>query len=254
MAFLIFFVAHWYAVMFFDTFWLHRYCSHKHWHMSPRVEKSFHIANFLVNGSSYLSSYAYGIMHRIHHAFTDTEDDPHSPSYHGNLLNMMWQTRQTYFGIYKGTVAVDKKFTAGVPRWEAFDKLVHNFLMRGIWVAIYAVVYLLVADQWWMWLFFPATVLMGPLHGAIINWCSHRYGYVNYRQKNTSTNLMPLDIFFLGEVFHNNHHKAPARPNLGFRRFEFDPLWPIVLTMEKLRIIRINRVATAPPVPDGPGL
>lgn len=250
MSLLILFVVHWYAVMFFDTFWLHRYCAHKHWSMSPRVERAFQVANFVVNGSSYLSSYGYGIMHRMHHAYTDTPRDPHSPSVDGNPIRMMWRTRQTYFGIYKGWTPVEEKFTVGVPHWKALDDVVHNFYVRGVWVAIYLAIYALLVTDWWMWLLFPLTVGMGPLHGLFINWCAHRYGYVNYAQPNTSRNVMPIDLFFMGECFHNNHHKAPGRPNLGFRWFEFDLLWPIVLVMERCRIIKINRVVSAVPVPD----
>jgi stearoyl-CoA desaturase (Delta-9 desaturase) len=252
-AILIFFIAHWYLTIFVHTFFLHRYAAHQHWTLSKPFENAFHVFSWLVTGSAYLSPYAYGIMHRIHHAYTDTEKDPHSPAYHGNIFNMMWQTRTTYFGIWKGTIPVDEKFKKGVPHWPAFEAFAHHYAIRITWIALYVLIYTQLVTAPWQWAFLPVTIVMSAFHGAIINWFSHRVGYVNYKMNNTSTNLMPVDFFFLGEMFHNNHHKAPSRPNLGFRKFEFDPLWPIVVSMEKLRLIRINRVSTPPPAIDGPG-
>jgi stearoyl-CoA desaturase (delta-9 desaturase) len=45
--------------------------------MSKAWEKFFYILSWIFQGSSYLSPRAYGIMHRMHHAYADTEKDPH---------------------------------------------------------------------------------------------------------------------------------------------------------------------------------
>jgi stearoyl-CoA desaturase (delta-9 desaturase) len=251
MVLIIVFILHWYLVMFFHTFFLHRYAAHHMWSMSKRTEDTIHFLSWIVSGSCYLSPYAYGILHRLHHAYTDTEKDPHSPHYDKSPVHMLWRTRQIYFGIFKGTIEVEEKYKVGIPRWAALEEFGHSFFVRALWILLYIAFYAAFATQWWMWLLLPATILMGPLHGAIINYYSHKVGYRNYQlKKDTSTNLMPFDLFFFGEVFHNNHHKAPSRPNLGFRKWEFDPLWPIVLTMEFFRIIKINRVDTPVPAMD----
>jgi stearoyl-CoA desaturase (delta-9 desaturase) len=96
MAILIFFISHWYLSLFAQTFFLHRYAAHKMFTMSPRMEKLFYWLTFIFQGSSFLSTYAYGVMHRLHHAFADTEHDPHSPSFSKNLFDMMWKTKNYY--------------------------------------------------------------------------------------------------------------------------------------------------------------
>lgn len=78
--------------------------------------------SYTMRGSSYMSPRAYAIMHRMHHAFTDTEKDPHSPRYSGNVFTMMMRTNKIYMGIYKGTLQVDDKFMKNIPDWPAFDK------------------------------------------------------------------------------------------------------------------------------------
>ena len=46
----------------------------------------------------------------------------------------------------------------------------------------------------------------------------------------------------LGELFQNNHHHAGSKPNFANKWFEFDPTYPIMLLLEKLRIIKMVRV------------
>ena len=80
MAIAIFFVLHWQLSVFFQSFFLHRYGAHRQFEMSPRMEKVFHFLTWIVQGSSFLSPRAYAILHRLHHAYSDTPKDPHSPT------------------------------------------------------------------------------------------------------------------------------------------------------------------------------
>jgi stearoyl-CoA desaturase (delta-9 desaturase) len=112
---IVFFVAHWYLSLFAQSFFHHRYAAHKAFTMSRFWEKFFFIFSYITQGSSYMSPRVYGIMHRIHHAYTDTEDDPHSPSYDKNIVAMMWRTSITYVNIMYGRMPVEERFTKNVP-------------------------------------------------------------------------------------------------------------------------------------------
>lgn len=239
---ILFFVIHWYFSLFFQTFFHHRYAAHSMFTMSRFWEKVFHIGSFIGQGSSYLSPYAYGVLHRLHHAYADTEKDPHSPKYDDNLFAMMWRTRKVYNGIYFGEEKVEERFTKGVPKWEAFDRFASSPWARLAWVAVYIGFYLLFAPAWWVYFLIPIHAVMGPFHGVIINWFAHKYGYVNFPTKDTSKNFLPFDFLMLGESYHNNHHKHGSRPNFGYRWFEFDPVYPIILLFDKLGIIRLKPV------------
>ncbi|MBK8491659.1 MAG: acyl-CoA desaturase [Saprospirales bacterium] len=239
MAIFIFIVTHWYLSLFSQTFFHHRYAAHKMFDMSKVWEKVFFVFSFIVQGTSYLSPYAYGILHRMHHAYTDTEMDPHSPTYDKNLFVMMWRTKVILTDIYRGKTQVEERFKKGVPEWLAFEKFANSWGARIFWMLFYTTFYILFATQWWMFLFLPVHFVMGPLHGAIINWFAHRYGYVNFKMEDTSKNLLPVDFLMLGESYHNNHHKYSSRPNFGVRWFEIDPVYPIIRLFAKLRIIRM---------------
>ena len=93
-------IAHWYLSLFFQTFFLHRYASHKLYTMSLTWEKIFYIFTFITQGSSFLNPAAYAIMHRKHHAYADTLQDPHSPKY----INNIYQLNKRTFLVYRDLV------------------------------------------------------------------------------------------------------------------------------------------------------
>lgn len=238
---LVLFSLHWFLSIFFQSFYMHRYAAHGMFTMSKSWEKTFHVAAFLSQGASYLNPYAYGVMHRMHHAYADTEKDPHSPTYDKNLFAMMWRTKKTFVQITHRRIKIEPQFTLGVPSWPSFEKFAGNWLVRLSWVTLYLVTYTFFANHWWLYLLLPFHILMGPIHGAIINWFAHKFGYRNYLLKNTSTNLFPVDFFMMGEGLHNNHHRHSQSPNFAKKWFEFDPTYPLILLFTKLGIIQLTK-------------
>ena len=244
MAILIFFVAHWYLSLFFQTFFHHRYAAHRQFTMSKTNEKIFIVLSWIFQGSSYLSYYAYGILHRMHHAYADTEKDPHSPKYDRNFWLMMWKTRNIYSDIFKGKVEVEERFKKDIPQWTSFERVADHLVVRIGWGLIYTLFYIAFATHWWMFLLLPIHYLMGPIHGAIINWFAHKFGTVDHQVDDTSKNLLPVDFLMLGESYHNNHHKFPGRPNFGVKWYQFDPVYPVIRLFHWMGIIKL-RTATA---------
>lgn len=243
----IFFIIAWYSSLFFQTFFQHRYAAHGAFKMSRFWEKVFFIFTYIAQGSSYLSPRAYAIMHRMHHAYTDTELDPHSPAYSSNIFSMMARTRKIYGGIFSGTIAVEERFTRKLPDWPVFDKWANSTLSRVLWVIGYTVLFFMYASSPWLFLLLPLVVAMGPVHGAIINWFAHKYGYVNFRMNNTSQNLFSVDVLMLGESYHNNHHKRPSSVNFGKRWHEIDPVYYVIRLLAWMKIIKIPARVKAEP-------
>ncbi|MEM6522237.1 MAG: acyl-CoA desaturase [Bacteroidota bacterium] len=238
----IFFIAHWYLSLFFQTFFLHRYASHAAFTMSKGWEKVFFVLTWIFQGSNYLSAYGYGIMHRMHHAFADTPDDPHSPKYDESLFKMMWKTKTIYSAITSKQMKVDPRFTQNVPEWTAFDAFARSWVSRLMWGAAYVAVYWVFATEWWLWFLLPIQFLLSPIHGAIINWFAHKYGYRNFEVKDTSKNFLPFDFLMMGESYHNNHHKYGNRANFGgFRWHEIDPTYLMIRLFNRLGIIQLAK-------------
>lgn len=240
-----FFIAHWYLSLFFQTFFLHRYASHKSFTMSKGTEKVFYILTWFFQGSNYLSPYGYGVMHRMHHAYADTENDPHSPKYDESIWKMMWKTKTIYSGIANGSLQVEKRFTDGVPKWEAFDKLARSWPSRLFWAIVYVTIYAVFVTHWWLWLLLPLQFILSPIHGAIINWFAHKYGYRNFEVGDTSRNFLPVDFLMMGESYHNNHHKNGGNANFGGVRWhELDPTYVVIKVLNKMNIITLAKEKT----------
>src|SRR5438128_10163351 len=90
----VFFFGHWLASVFFQSLFQHRYAAHRMFTMNPRVERGMHLFAYLVQGPSYLTPRGYAIRHRQHHAFSDTERDPHSPRFFRHASQMILHTKR----------------------------------------------------------------------------------------------------------------------------------------------------------------
>ena len=245
MAIVLFFSAHWVISAFFQSFFHHRYASHRMFTMGPRTERTFHALTYLVQGSSYLSPRAYAILHREHHAYSDTARDPHAPGRFANVFTMMWETALRYGAHLDRTSSPEPRFLGNYPEWELIDRIGSSWIARIAWGAVFVLLYIWFATAWWQFLLLPFHWVMGPVHGAIVNWCGHRYGYRNFATTDASKNSLPFDFLTLGELFQNNHHRASGRLNFASRRFELDPTYLFTRLLAWTGVIRLGPGALA---------
>lgn len=235
-----FFVCHWYLSAFCQTFFLHRYSAHSMFRLSKFWERTFFVLTAIGQGSSFLSPRAYALLHRMHHAYSDTEKDPHSPVYFRNPVSMMWNTLLVYMSLSHRRRQPEAQFEGGYPEWPAFERIADAMPVRLAWVGLYVAVYAIWATAWWQWMLLPVNIFMGPIHGAIVNWCGHKYGYANYDNHDQSKNTLIFDFLCLGELFQNNHHKDGTRLHFAHRWFEMDPTYVAIRFLDKLGIVRLK--------------
>jgi stearoyl-CoA desaturase (delta-9 desaturase) len=237
---LVFFLLHWQLSVFLQSFFQHRYGAHRQFTMSKGWERTFHFLTWFVQGSSYLNPRAYAILHRNHHAYSDTTKDPHSPIHQPNALAMMWRTKKIYEGIKERRTPVEARFEGGYPEWKLFDETLATMPLAVAWGTLYALFYIAFATQWWMFLLLPFHWFMGPVHGAIVNYFGHKLGYRNYDSADNSKNTLVVDVLTMGELFQNNHHKWSQSPRFAVRAFEIDPAYGIMRVLSALRIIDLS--------------
>ena len=234
------FIAHWYSSLFFQTVFLHRYASHQMFTMSKGWERVFFFLTFLTQGSSFLNPRAYAILHRLHHKHSDTEKDPHSPVFSKNIIKMNLDTVKHYESVRQNKKDYSK-YDSDVPRWPLLEKIGDHWITRITFMGLYTLLYVEFATATWQYALLPIHFVMGPLHGSIVNWCGHRYGYTNDRKtKDNSKNTLPIDILMMGELFQNNHHSSPKNIKFSKRWFEIDPGYAITKFLSKIKILRIK--------------
>ncbi|SOE19901.1 stearoyl-CoA desaturase (delta-9 desaturase) [Spirosomataceae bacterium TFI 002] len=237
-----FFIGHWYLSLFSQTFFLHRYSAHKMFTMNKFWEKFFYMLTYISQGSSYLNPRAYAVLHRMHHAYSDTEQDPHSPHHTKNIFSMMWKTKDIYNSVLKYKGKVEERFTKDLPEWKIIDRLGDTWGSRLFWgigyIAFYIVGFVYFDMHWGFFFLLPVHFLMGPIHGAIVNWSGHKYGYQNFDNKDESKNSLLFDFLMMGELFQNNHHKHPMSSNFAKKWYEIDPTYPVIKFLTWTKVIK----------------
>lgn len=238
MIIIIFFIGHWYISLFLQTFFLHRYTSHKMFTMNFAWERIFFFMTFLAQGSSFLHPAAYGVMHRRHHSYSDTEKDPHSPVHVNNIFKFMWNTFEQY-RVLANEFSNNKRDENDLPRWVLIEKAGESMVVRTLFIISYSLIYLKFSTAGWQYLLLPIHIFMGPIHGFIVNWFGHKAGYRNFDDlKDNSKNTLPIDLLMMGELYQNNHHKKPKNINFAVRWFELDLGYIVTKNFKKLRIIK----------------
>jgi stearoyl-CoA desaturase (Delta-9 desaturase) len=223
-----------------QTFFLHRYASHGMFRLSRPWERTFYLLTYLFQGSSYLVPRAYAYLHRAHHAYSDTEKDPHTPHRFTNAFSMMVETKREYAALVQGELRPEPRFQTYVPTWPALDRVADSSASRIAWVVLYTLFYVAFAPHWAFFLLLPVHYLMGPIHGAIVNWAGHKYGYRNFATRDQSRNVLFWDVVTLGELFQNNHHRHGTSPNFAQRAFEWDPAYGFVRLLGVLGIADLS--------------
>jgi len=172
------------------TMTYHRLLSHNSWEVNKSLKYLFTLfATIGLTGSAI----SWVSVHRQHHAYSDTKDDPHSPIYKG------W-FRAHYLSMFS---TVKLKFAARLLK-DKFFLFQHKFYfeINLVYAAIlfmcspFSVIY--------AWLV-PAAILWNT--GSSIVSLSHR--------NETVHNDLPLILLVWGEGYHLNHHNNPSLWKFG---------------------------------------
>jgi stearoyl-CoA desaturase (delta-9 desaturase) len=236
MVIIAFLIGHWYLSLFCQTFFLHRYAAHGMYKMNPFWEKFFYFLTYLSQGPSFLNPKAYSIMHQRHHHFSDTSKDPHSPYNHKSLMQMMLHTYKEYNLCMREVYPKDVKHLW--PTWKLIDGFAVHYVSILLWAGIYILIYSIFATSMWVFLLLPLHFFMGPIQGAIVNWCGHKIGYRNFSLNDKSKNTLLVDFLLMGELFQNNHHKFSQRSNFAHRWYEWDTGYFVISILEFFKIVK----------------
>ena len=172
--------------------------------------------------------YKWVATHRIHHAFTETEKDPHStrPGFiWAHIGWIFWGTAQDH------DAATFKKYVPDLLK----DKF-HVFIAKYYYVPIIVSAFILFAIGGWSMVFWGVfvRVVFGWHTTWFVNSLSHLFGKRRFETTDDSTNNWFVAILTFGEGWHNNHHAFPASARHGFKWYEFDMNWIAIRIFEKL--------------------
>jgi len=218
------------------SLYLHRALAHRSLAVHPAADVLFRAVLWLTTGQDRREWVA---VHRKHHAFTDREGDPHSPSlrglWHVQFLNAYYYAREAR------NPETIRKFAADLsPDWLDRAVFSRGWIGLGLGTALLCLLVGLV----------PGLIAAGA-HAVLyvfvlapaINGLGHWRGAKNFN--NTAFNSRVLAWLTGGESLHNNHHAHPRSPRFSAGRLEFDPSWVVIRALAAVKLVSI----TGTPIP-----
>ncbi|MGQ0541821.1 MAG: acyl-CoA desaturase [Blastocatellia bacterium] len=180
--------------------------------------------------------------HRIHHAFVETDKDPHStrPGFWWAQIGwIVWGTAQDH----------DKKtLQRYVP--DLLKDRGQVLISRFYYLPIILSAFILFAIGGWTMVVWGvvARVVVGWHTTWFVNSLSHLYGSRPHETSDDSTNNWFVALLTFGEGWHNNHHAFPTSARHGLRWYQFDMNWIAIRIFEKLGWAKQIRTPDTKPV------
>ena len=200
---------------------LHRYYAHRSFEFNSKIIKQLLTGLAVLAGRGSPLGWAY--IHRQHHAYSDTDRDPHSPNALGYKL----------FGFNHYKEMESQKMNVFLVKDILSEQqiFIHKYYMLFILSFILCLGLYSIELLYFAWIL---PVFFVHLSQNNFNYFSHTHGYKNIETTDNSKNNVWLFPILLGEAWHNNHHANPRNFSTSYRKFELDPLsWFINLVKIK---------------------
>ena len=207
----------------------HRLLTHRGFKVPKWLEYTLSLFGTLALQSGPLSWVS---THRIHHAFTDQENDPHSPRHGTYWAHIGW--------IFRGTSQNQTEETMRRYCPDMIDDNVHRVLNRFYWVPTVVVGIALLAIGGvgvLFWGTFLPTV-MGWHFTWLVNSATHLWGSRRFETRDDSRNNGLVAALSWGEGWHNNHHAHPRSARHGLAWYEIDINWIQLRLLEMVGLAR----------------
>ena len=228
--------------MTYISVFYHRAFTHDAVSINPRLRP------FIIQTSNWVTGIdlkAWACMHRMHHTYSDTMKDPHSPKrwgIFGTALGQLHSYNQTLRGLIKNR----PEYTAVV---KDLDFPVSDLNRRGLWLVPYifhGLIWLilgLVFNAWLLGTAYFLGMMSHPVQGWLVNSFGHAVGYRNFNCSDDSRNNTLVAWTCFGEGYQNNHHRFPRSAKFSMKWFEFDVGYVVTKVLAALGIVEILHVA-----------
>jgi fatty-acid desaturase len=183
------------------------------------------------------------VTHRIHHAHTDREGDPHTPRDGGWWAHIGW--------ILWGTNHSDATLARYAP--DLIKDRYYRWLNKYYWFPqLVLALALLLIGGWVVLLWGIALRLVLAFHSTwLVNSATHLWGKTRFQTGDDSRNSWWVALLTFGEGWHNNHHAHPTSARHGLRWYEFDLNWLGIRVLQLLGLahgikrLKFNRASSA---------
>jgi len=226
------------ARMFLITGFYHRYFSHR----SFKTSRAMQAITAALGCTAVQRDPLWWAAHHVHHhAHSDDEQDPHSPTLLGFWKSHIgWFMTPAAFPTRERYVKDWLRFPElrWLNRYDMLPPLALALALFGLGAALEQQAPGLGTNAWQMliWGFFVSTIALH--HGTFtINSLAHRFGARRFATEDNSRNNWLLALVTLGEGWHNNHHHYPGSTRQGFYWWEVDFTYYGLKLLEALGLV-----------------
>lgn len=206
----------------------HRFYSHKAYHLNKYVEA---VVLFFATMSVEGSALAWSNDHRIHHRFTDKEEDPHSIKKGFFYAHMLW--------LFEKTKPIDEKNVADLMQNKIvmFQHKYYGILSLTANLAIFVVVVWLTNDYIGAFLLALLTRIFLLHHFTwFINSLAHTWGERTFSREQSAVDNYVIALLTFGEGYHNYHHVFASDYRNGIKWYHFDPTKWLIWVLNKFSL------------------
>lgn len=169
--------------------------------------------------------------HRLHHQFTETERDPHSPRFGFFFSHIGWVLRGT---SQDNSAEIEKRYIPDLLK-DKFLVALSNYwylptVITGIILGVFGGFGMIL---WGV----VVPITFGWHFTWFVNSVTHIWGARRFETEDDSTNNWWVAILSWGEGWHNNHHAHPTSAKHGLTWYEFDFNWIQIRILEKLGLV-----------------
>lgn len=188
---------------------MHRYYSHKSFEFKYKFLENLGFVLAVLSGRGSIIGWVY--IHRMHHAFSDTNKDPHNPTTSG------WKIFFPHLLHYGEKL--DKKI---IKDFFVYEHLMVNRYYNLI-ILSFALILFLISPKLLVF-FYAIPLFLTALALDLFVFLSHTYGYRNFDTRDNSKNNWFISLILWGEGWHNNHHANAKNHSLQVKWYEIDIL------------------------------
>lgn len=194
------YISYYIIALFGISIGYHRYFSHNTFQTNKYTEVAMLFAGLICGGRSLLT---WASVHRMHHAHSDTELDPHSPKFINNF--------KVIFSLWKVKV-IPRKYIKDLMR----NPRVIFFHRYGKWIlcAIHIIMAIYSVKVWLILLVIP--YFLAWINFGLLNYFAHKSG--------EPVNNPWLNLIAPGEGWHKVHHTSPR----SYKLSQYDPSGVII--------------------------
>ncbi|MCY4443629.1 MAG: fatty acid desaturase [Proteobacteria bacterium] len=181
--------------------------------------------------------------HRMHHAGSDTHEDPHNVKRGFFYAHMGWLLYHNDHFNHPNKI---KAYSRDILQDPVLKFMSTRIFMITAQCVLALLLWLIGGMPWLVWGTFVRLAI--NYHSTwLVNSAAHLWGYKTYPTNDEARNNWWVALLTWGEGWHNNHHAHASSARIGHKRWEIDITHWMILLLAKLGLASDIKDATQKP-------